>query len=169
MKLLGAASVMLSCTTIALILVSAERRALRALNALCLALAHMRAELTTRLCPTKELLYVAACAAEGETAAFFFRVLEGMDALSTKSFEEIWKEAAGISLPTQLEAEKAALIELGASLGRYELQVQLAAIDRFLLLGQTALDERRRALPDKRRLIIALSETAGFFLCLLLL
>lgn len=169
MRLFGAICVMLAVSAFAYSLISNEKRALRCLGTLCCALERMRAELTTRLCPTQDLLHEAANTTEGETAQFFFQILEGMDSLTTKSFAELWQEAVETSFSLLPETEKNALITLGGSLGRYALEEQLSAIDRFLLVGQAAFQARRAALPDKRRLIVALCETAGIFLCLLLL
>ena len=169
MKLLGVISVMLASSAIALSLIAREKCNLCCLGTICLVLELIRAELSTRLCPMQTLLADALAAAEGETAAFLASVLEGLDSLQTRSFAEIWREAVENELKSLSEEEKGAMSALGASLGRYELQEQLTSIDRCLHQMQAAHEAGRRALPDKRRVIVALSETAGLFLCLLLI
>lgn len=169
MRWIGALAVMLACMGMSLSLIRALRGELLCLKSLCHALERMRAELATTLCPLPRLLEEAARVSEGEAASFFCAVSEGMESLSERSFAEIWTDAAGRCLPSLQTQERAELEQLGAALGRYELQEQLAAIDRFLLSASDTLSRRRLQFPDRRRLILALGTAAGGFLCLLML
>ena len=169
MKILGVLTVIGSCLGIGWGWVRAQRQEMLALQALARGVRAIRAELAGRLCPTTELL---SCAAEraGEDAEVFFRsCAESMQELNDKCFAELWTEACRTNLAILSEDNRSQLEALGATLGRYELDEQLAACDRYLRSCDEAADARKARLPEQRRLCFALSGSAGIFLCLLIL
>lgn len=168
MKLLGAAAVLGASVALGARRSAARWRELKCLDGLCHAVRLMRAELVSRLSPMEELLRFAASRTAGETADFLTSVLQNMDRLGERSFAELWSDAAEGCLSSLPAAQRLALHRLGAALGRFELQEQEAACEAFLLEAQAALDERRAAFPQRRRLDFALGAAGGALLCLVL-
>ena len=168
-RVLGAAAVLAASTTMGLRRSAARRREIQCLDGLCHAVTVIRAELACRLAPTEELLCCAAADGVGETAAFFALAAQSLGCLGERSFAELWSDSAARCLPSLPEEQRGALDRLGAALGRYELQEQVAACDSFLRGAQESLDACRAAFPQRSRLDFALGASGGLLLCLVLL
>ena len=168
MKIIGAMIVIGACLSIGQRRVNAVRRELCTVSALIHGVLVMRAELTSRLCPMDELLRKAAEHAGPEAEAFFLRCAESLSKLNENSFSDLWSEACGTILSITAE-DRRQLELLGESLGRYELDEQLAACDRYLRDAGVEVQKLRVKLPELRKLSLALSGAGGVFLCLLIL
>ena len=168
MKIIGAMIVIGACLSIGQRRVNAVRRELCTVSALIHGVLVMRAELTSRLCPMDELLRKAAEHAGPEAEAFFLRCAESLSKLNENSFSDLWSEACGTILSITAE-DRRQLELLGESLGRYELDEQLAAGDRYLRDAGVEVQKLRVKLPELRKLSLALSGAGGVFLCLLIL
>ena len=168
MKIIGAMIVIGACLSIGQRRVNAVRRELCTVSALIHGVRVMRAELTSRLCPMDELLRKAAEHAGPEAEAFFLRCAESLSKLNENSFSDLWSEACGTILSITAE-DRRQLELLGESLGRYELDEQLAACDRYLRDAGVEVQKLRVKLPELRKLSLALSGAGGVFLCLLIL
>lgn len=160
---------MAACLGISAGLTREMRRELKTLEDLYTGVRVMRAELAARLCPTRELTLLAAERTAGETALFLRSVAEGLSELEQKSFCEIWRGACRTGLHSLTNENRERLEALGDTLGRYGLDEQLAALDRFLLQTDEEIRKLREKFPERRRLSFALSAAAGAFLCLLIL
>lgn len=169
MKILGLLAVVGSCIGLGLTWIAAVRREICTLDGLARGVRTIRAELSCRLCPMRELLTLAEGQAGEDASAFFHFCAESLTELNRKSFAELWSEACHICLPALSEAERLQLETLGSTLGRYALDEQLTACDRFLRNLEESADRLRAQLPDQRRITLALSAAAGIFLCLLIL
>lgn len=169
MKLLGASAVLCSCLGMSLTALRTARERTRCLSWLCRAAEAIRAELSTRLSPLPGLMRLAAERTKGACRSFFEETANGLADLSERSFYELWADSARKRLPFLPEEVRDELLQLGLSLGRYELQEQLAACDRFLNAVTPLLGEESRSLREKRRVYLALGTAAGAFLCLLFL
>lgn len=169
MRIVGIIAIVASCLAIGRMRVKSFKEEMRILDALSKGIQVMRAELSCRLCPMEELLSMAAGQAGTEAASFFHTCADGLSALSEKSFAQVWTEACRKKLSMLSEENFSQLAALGASLGRYELDEQLAACDRYLLCTEDKLKSMREKLPEMQRLSLALSAAAGVFLCLLIL
>ena len=168
MKIIGAMIVIGACLSIGQRRVNAVRRELCTVSALIYGVRVMRAELTSRLCPMDELLRKAAEHAGPEAEAFFLRCAESLSKLNENSFSDLWSDACGTILSITAE-DRRQLELLGESLGRYELDEQLAACDRYLRDAGVEVQKLRVKLPELRKLSLALSGAGGVFLCLLIL
>lgn len=168
MKIIGMVIVIGVCLVIGQMKVKAVRQELFTLNALIAGVRVMRAELTSRLCPMEDLLRQAAEHAGSEADVFFQQCAERLTNLNEESFSDLWSDAC--QRITTISAEDRRQLEmLGDSLGRYELEEQLAACDRYLRVAEENADKLRVKLPELRKLSLALSAAAGMFLCLLIL
>ena len=123
-------------------------RRVRLLSGLISALELMRGELINRLTPMSDILELIKRETSGPVRDFFSSVLLGMENLGEKSFSEIWSRAVRSSGLDLTEPEERALRELGASLGRYDVQLQAAALQRtaarFELFLREAEERRKR-------------------------
>ena len=169
MKILGILAVVGSCIGIGLTSIGAVRQEIRTLEGLAQGIHCIRAELSSRLCPMQELLMTAERQAGPYVCAFFHSCADALTELNSKCFAELWSNACCAFLPALSENERIALEVLGATLGRYELDEQLAACDRYLRSCEDAAEKLRLKLPEQRRLSLALSTAAGVFLCLMIL
>ena len=168
MKFIGLLAVIGSCLGIGWIKINAVRLEIRTMDALLRGVRVIRSELSGRLCPMRELLLLAAAEA-GEDCDFFLVCADRMEELNRKSFSSIWSETCRSCLKGLSEENLRTTDSLGSTLGRYEMDVQLAACDRYLRSCEQSLKELRYRLPEQRRLTLALSSATGIFLCLLIL
>ncbi len=169
MKLIGLLAVLGGSLGFGVSLARSFRQELQSLEELTKGLRILREELAARLCPMGALLNAAAQGTEGEAAAFFRRVAGDLSELNERSFAELWRGACRSCLPGLSAEDRESLERLGTSLGRCELADQLAACDRFLSHSESRAGALRAALPERRRLTLALCAAAGLFLCLLIL
>jgi len=144
----------------------AERIA--ALNALSAALGLLESELALRAPATPELMELLAQRAPEPAAALFREVCRGLPRLGEVRLQELW--GAGLA---QLEAltdqDRRPLLELGAVLGRYDVEAQAraaAAARRELEETARRLSERRR---EESRSYAAVGLTLGLLLAVVLL
>jgi stage III sporulation protein AB len=155
-----------------LLLGAVRQRALRTrlacLADLASALRRMEAELAGKNAP---LPTVAAMLAgeEGAARRFFSHLSAELSELGERSFRELWCEAAEEELPGLEGAEREALCALGAALGRYPLDMQLAALSRCRNILEERLQRLRGSLPDETRLSWGLCAACGLLLLILLL
>lgn len=168
MKIIGTVIVIGACLSIGQRKVNAARRELFTLSDLIAGVRVMRAELTSWLCPMEDLLRQAAEHTGPEASAFFLCCAESLSKLNENSFSELWSKACETILSIPAEGRRQ-LEMLGDSLGRYELEEQLAACDRYLRDTEEEADKLRAKLPELRKLTLALSAAAGAFLCLLII
>jgi len=169
LKFLGILAVIGSCLGIGLMRVKAAGQEIRTLHSLMRGIRVMRAELSCRLCPLEELLVMAANLAGAETGVFFQSCAASLSGLNENSFVDLWIDACRKCLPALSAESRGQLETLGASLGRYELDEQLAACDRYLRCAEETANGLLARLPEQRKLSLALSAAAGAFLCLLIL
>ena len=165
MKFLGVLAVIGSCIGIGLMRIKAAGQEIRTLQSLMRGIRVMRAELSCRLCPLEELLVLAGA----EAGVFFQSCAESLSGLNENSFADLWIDACRKCLPALSAESRGQLETLGASLGRYELDEQLAACDRYLRCAEETANGLLARLPEQRKLSLALSAAAGVFLCLLIL
>lgn len=169
MKILGVLAVVGSCLGIGLTRIWSVRQEMLTLEALVRGIRVVRAELACRACPMTELLRCAEEQAGDSARGFFHSCVEKMDELNDRRFAALWTDACRSCLPMLSEENRSQLEQLGATLGRYELDEQIAACDRYLRGCEEEAGRLRARLPEQRRLTLALGAAAGIFLCLLIL
>lgn len=165
----GAALILCACLTAAGLLTCEQRQKLNALRDLSAALERLQAELSLRATGLPEISATFAKECRGAAARFFRALCEEMADLGERPFSAIWEGAARSALPELRGEELDVFCRLGETLGRYELQSQLAAIElcRSSLERDAAL--LADALPERRRLAFGLLGAAGALLCIILM
>lgn len=165
----GAVLILLAGLSAAWRLTREQDKRLRALRSLALSLQHLHAELSLRLTSLPELAELLAQTAQGTAGRFFSTLYEKLQELGEKSFVLLWQESAQSALPELSGEDRAIWLRLGETLGRYELEEQLSAIE----LCRAELEYRAKALaealPGRKRLAYGLLGTAGALLSIILL
>ena len=85
------------------------------------------------------------------TESFAASVCERLKSLDESSFSELWNESVSENLSCLPQRCTTALCELGASLGRYDAELQSAAADRCLslLCSELAAEEAKQKANEK--------------------
>ncbi|MGX8698479.1 MAG: stage III sporulation protein AB [bacterium] len=147
LRFLGAGLLMAGALGYGAMELMALRRRVRLLGAWAAALELMRGELVTRLPPMAALLEDMARETREPLRGFFRRTRRGMEKLGELRFSEIWESALTESKLPLTEEETASLRELGASLGRFDLQLQQGA----LLRTAARFEDYRREAEERLR------------------
>lgn len=169
MSPVGAALILLACLAAAWRLTQEQTKRLRALQELSAALERLGADMSLRLTGLPELTEALAQSAPGAAGRFFCTLREALSELGEKPFAVLWAETLRSALPELGREELDALLRLGETLGRYELNEQLAAIELCRAALERGAALLRDALPERRRLAYGLLGAAGALLCILLI
>ena len=167
MKLFGALLSLAACLYAALVYQRASMQRIRLLEALVRALRRIEAELCAKAAPLPAIMQ--ALSREGGCAGGFFAALSrGLQELGTRSFAELWSEAAA-ALPALDGADRAILAELGSALGRYPLPLQQRAVEDCAARLAERLETARGRYREQSRLVWALALSAGALLGIVLI
>jgi stage III sporulation protein AB len=129
----------------------------------------MENEITQRLTPMAELMELLSEAEPGPAGRFYGSVLSGMKRIGEVGFPIIWRRAAEDTPGLYLnEEERAALSELGLSLGRYDVEQQRSAI-RYTRRRFDHFAERAAADRDRDSRVHAFLSVAAGILAVLVL
>lgn len=143
-------------------------RQTEALLSFCAMLEQLRGILEAEASPMPELLLTLSKRCTGVASVFIRALLGSMDALGTRSFQELWQ----ISLRRSAVCEDACayqeLEKLGNVLGRYELSSQLEAVSACLEALRQHAEQRQRELPEVKRLTWGLSFSASMLFGIIL-
>jgi len=132
------------------------KRRLDTLRSFADMLEHLRGILEADSPPMPELLQTLLRRCRGEAGEFIETLSRSMDMLGACSFYELWRQALreqnGLLDPDLLYELEA----LGEVLGRYELSVQLEAVDLCRAMLLKALNTLQKEQPQASRLTLAL-------------
>jgi stage III sporulation protein AB len=132
------------------------KRQLDTLRSFADMLEHLRGILEADSPPMPELLQTLLRRCRGDAGAFIETLAHSMDMLGSRSFYELWRQAlrekSGLLDPDILYE----LESLGEILGRYELKVQLEAVDLCRAMLLKALNKLQKEQPQASRLTLAL-------------
>ena len=167
--LLGAFLIVAASLAMGLAYVNGEKRRLRALRSAEQLLKAITGELETRLSPLPALFSRLPGRCDGAAAAFASAMNARLDRLGERQFRDLWAESVEIAFPMLSREERELLCTLGQSLGRYELERQLAELSLTLDLLAEAIARRSAALPEKKRLGLGLAWAGGALLVIVLL
>lgn len=168
-RLFGAGLIFAALAFGALIYLNTRRQRMELLAQLSAALDTAAGELSLRSLPLPRLFALLAGRGAGGAAAFFTALCTGMDRLGEEDFFTLWTNAAEDNLSALYPAEREEIARLGAVLGRYELERQLAAIRDCRAAIDGALSQARQEYPNRRRLALGLSGCAGVLLIIILI
>lgn len=169
MRLMGAALIAGASLVLGLTYIREQKRRLYTLCSLLELLKSFRGELATHMTPIPELTAALAQRAHGAAAALMFSLNTRLDHLGEKGFSELWAESVKEKLDMLAADERDVVLNLGRSLGRYELEQQLMELDHCIEYLNGRISLYRSALPEKRRLGLGLACGAGALLVIVLL
>jgi len=120
--------------------------------------------------PIPELLEQLKAEADPPVDRFFARIQQQMETIGARSFFSIWKSAVeGAEYLALADHEKQTLINLGRTLGRYDVEEQRIALNHAI----QEMDMHRRCAAEERRsqgkVHAVLGLVAGVFMVIILL
>lgn len=139
------------------------------LETLLAAVERMEREIAFSLTPLPRLFSDLAEECPPPAGAFFACCRDGLEELRTCPLARLWLRALEETLPELEGRGRAALAELGSSLGRYDGDSQRRALARAEEELLRALEEARGERDKQGRVYRVLGVTAGAFLVILLL
>lgn len=169
MRLMGAVLIAGASFALGLTYIREQKRRLYSLCCVVELLKTVRGELATHMTPIPELTAMLEQKSRGPAACFVSCLNGRLDRLGEQNFFELWTESVYESLGMLETDERDSILNLGKSLGRYELEQQLMELDSCVeyLNGRICLF--RSAFPERRRLGLGLACGAGALLVIVLL
>ena len=167
-RIFGAGLILAALAFGALVYLNTRRQRIELMAQLSAALDTAAGELSLRSLPLPRLFELLEKRSGGAAAEFFGALCTGMDRLSEEDFSTLWESAAEEHLGLLHSTEREEIDRLGAVLGRYELQRQLAAVRDCRAAMDRALSSARQDYPTQRRLALGLSATTGALLIIIL-
>ena len=169
MRIAGFALLQLAALLFSLLHIGSKKRGAACLASFCAMLEQLGGLLGRDAAPMPELIAALAPRAEGESAAFLRMLTASLDRLGEHRFCDLWKSAlndAGLTADRETVRE---LEELGAVLGRYELETQLRAVEACRSALNGRLEALRQDLPQTKRLTLGLSLAAAALVGIILI
>lgn len=169
MNWLGAVIIVVACSVIGINKARALENTERCYLALISMLEIAKGEICTRKAPMDEVLTVLEHGAAKPVIPFVSGVAERLGALGECSFSEIWFGCADMYLPQLSPAATAAVKSLGSSLGRYDADMQCAAIERCMAILSQEQQEHKAGLSACKRMYIGISSGTGLIIAIMLM
>lgn len=148
---------------------SEVRQKAKALRGVCFIIETIGNEIAARKTPLIDIFAMLSLAAPIEVRGFCKAIKAGLGSLGEMSFCEIWSEAVSKELILPSEECIAALKEVGASLGRYDAELQKAALDRALMLLTKELSSYSAFAKANEKMYIALGGGISMIAALMLI
>ena len=167
-KLIGALLVFTGCGGFGFAMAAAHRREEQALAQLLNILEFMECELSCRLTPLPQLCRAAANIADGPVHAFFRQLAEELDTQSAPD-AACCVRAVTRKMPELPREVSAQLLELGNSLGRFDLPGQLRGLRSAQSRCRLSLEALRTNRDSRLRSYETLGLCAGAALAILFL
>jgi stage III sporulation protein AB len=146
------------------------RGRVRSLSALTSALEIMKSEICDRLTPLPELFDMMQTEATPPAGLLFRNAGEKLSELGTRPLPMIWREAvAGTPELLLAPSEELVLLELGLSLGRYDIEEQRRAFSYALRRLDTLTKKAESERDANSKLHAFLGVAAGVFAIIILL
>lgn len=169
MNWLGAAIIIAACSAIgikkACLLGSTEK----CYAALISMLELFKGEICTRRAPMDEVLAILEESAAKPVRQFVSDAGEQLELLGEHSFAELWSGCAEKHLQQLSPASIACVKDLGSSLGRYDAEMQCAAIERCMALLLQEQQDFKAGLNANKRMYIGIGSGTGLIIAILLL
>lgn len=129
----------------------------------------VKGEICTRRAPMDEVFRVLKEDAAKSVKLFVSGVAGQLDVLGEHSFAEIWSGCADKYLPQLSPASLASVKSLGSSLGRYDAEMQCAAIERCMAVLTQEQQAFRTGLDASKRMYIGIGSGTGLIIAIMLL
>ena len=169
LRLLGALLISASSLALGLSYVAGESRKLSILRSVLQLLREMRGELETRLTPLPELLEYAAGRCNGAGKDFAVCLMDSLPQLGEKEFFQLWDKSVADCFAGLCSEDREILQTLGHSLGRFELDRQLADMDACIETLESWAAACSGAMPEKKRLGLGIACSFGALLLIVLI
>lgn len=166
MRLLGAALIAVAFAAWGFSEALRLRRRARLISALCSGLELLRGEIVSRLAPMPEAAERLAVNGPEPTRKFYAAVCAGLENLGGAEFSEIWRGA--LDLLDIDGAARAAMENLGGSLGRYGAAEQASAISACELELRREAERAAQEAQVMGKLRAGLAAGAGLILAIVL-
>lgn len=168
LKLLGAGCVMAGALWCGVGAVGDLRRRAQALEELHAGLAWLEEELTFRLTPLPRLLEQLGQDRQGEAGRFFQETAFLLQHDPEGGLHQSWRRAMVKYLGTLRPEERQVLLEVGQTLGRYDVQTQRQALSRSARRLAAFRDEAQGEVRRLGKVYAALSLAGGVMVILVL-
>ena len=169
LKLLGAGCVMAGALWWGFGAVGQLHRRARALEELHAGLVWLEEELTFRLTPLPQLLEQLGKSRHGETGRFFQEVDRLLQRDPEGGLHQSWRQAMVQHLDLLQVEDRQVLLEVGQTLGRYDVQTQRQALARCTRRLAGFRDEARGEVSRLGKVYTALSLAGGIMAVLVLI
>ena len=165
-RILGAILVILGCGSFGFLIAAAHRREERVLQQLLSALDYMQCELQYRLTPLPDLCRQTAANHYGIIKTAFHSLATELEDQISPDVERCMNAVLG-KLKDVPKLTREALVLLGGSLGRFDLDGQLNGLEAARQTCRRGLEELRRDKPVRLRSYQTLGLCAGAALAIL--
>ena len=167
-KLMGAILVFTGCGGFGFAMAAAHRREEQTLNQLLMALEFMESDLSCRLTPLPQLCAGAAGTVTGQVHTVLLRLSEELEARTAPDVQSCIRTVAE-QMPGLSPSMEHQLMELGSSLGRFDLPGQLRGLRSAQNRCRLAIEELSRNRDNRIRSYQTLGLCAGAALAILFL
>ena len=169
MNWLGAVIIVVACSVIGIEKACSLGNTEKCYAALISMLEIAKGEICTRRAPMDEVFTVLEEGTAKPVRPFVSGAAEQLEALGEHSFAEIWCGCADKYLQQLSPASLAAVKSLGGSLGRYDADLQCAAIDRCMAVLSQEQQLFGSGLSANKRMYIGIGSGAGLIIAIMLL
>lgn len=168
LKLLGALCVMAGALWCGTGAIGGLRRRAQALGELHGSLVWLEEEMTFRMAPLPQLLEQLGKDRQGEVSQFFQETARSLQRDPEGGLYPSWRQAMVRYLPLLRQEERQVLLEVGQTLGRYDVQTQRQALSRGARRMAVFRDEARGEVKRLGKVYAALSLAGGAAVILVL-
>ncbi len=141
----------------------------RTYSAMIHVLGFIKSEISSRKAPLDDILLRLKTNCPRQISLFVSRLSDGLLKLDEQTFCTVWTSSAEDCLQSLSPQSVAAVAALGSSLGRYDADMQCAALERCMAELLSARDEMRTRLSANKRMYIGLGGAGGLILAIVLI
>lgn len=168
MTYFGAIILVISALYIGVSKAREERLRVKTLRELCSALEILKNEICTNRTSLGKLISMQSLHSSDALDSFFSELEKCFSDLGDRRFSDIWNECIESSLSILPDKSKGELIALGNSLGRYDSDLQMQAIQRCAYALECECEALENGLLNNEKMYIGLSGGTGLILALML-
>lgn len=169
MNLLGAILLISGGLAAGIMKACALTEADRTYSAMIQALSFINSEISSRRAPLDDILLRLKANCPRQISIFVSRLSDGLLKLDEQTFCAVWTSSAEDCLQSLSPQSVAAVAALGLSLGRYDADMQCAALERCMAELSSERDEMRLRLSANKRMYIGLGGAGGLILAIVLI
>lgn len=169
MRIVGAVLAFAACIYAGFIRLCSLKERETCLDAAAESLMHIRNSMDRTNAALPEIFSALSRHCSGQAGRFFALLAEQADCIGERRMQEIWVETVRHVFTELDDRESNELIKLGYILGGSDCQTQLREIESCEKSLEAALNALRHELPEKKKLALGLSATAGAFTVILLI